>query len=116
MRVDGPESVNTLPTTLTTIVELADPKVAVTVIARFVGSPAVDNCAVATPAEFVIPADAVVEPEGTCGAILPEVAANCTCAFGTTLLFRSRTSVVIVIGALPSEGICGELVLTVNDA
>ena len=93
---------NPVPMTLTGIVAVVLPTLAVTVIVRLVGSPASVSVAVAAPFASVTPPLVTVSP--------PDVEVNCTVAPLTKLLLASRTSAVIVAGFEPSEGICGELV------
>lgn len=71
IRLEGPVSVAVVPTTPTVIVADCVPAVAVTVIERLVGSPAVPSVAIASPLAPVvavvtaIPPEVALKPTGT---------------------------------------------------
>jgi hypothetical protein len=104
----GPLSASEVPTTFTVTEPVAVPLVALIVIARFVGSPAVLSVAFSKPLASVV--------AGCETASAPELDMNCTDWPSSTLLLASRTSAVIVALADPSDGICGLEVSSVSVA
>ena len=101
----GPARFRVVPITLTAICAVLLPAVAVTVITRSVGSPAVTNWIVAAP---LLPVTAGLVPDKP-----PEVAEKFTETAGSSWLLAPRTSAVMVAGCEPLDGICGSLVVKV---
>jgi len=106
-RLFGPPKVMEVPTTRTSIVELAPLATAVTVIVRVEGSPATERVAVAAPLAPVTPVPFTVRP--------PELAEKLTGAPLTKLLLASFTEAVTVTGTESSELMVGELVARLRD-